>query len=321
MYKLKQQPEDFAVQEVNNLNLDKSGKYFYFLLKKKGHNSMDAIRQVAKAAGIDADRIGFSGNKDRNAVTEQVISVYGISRKDIEKFEDLKLENIEVTHAGNGNKEVYIGSNWGNEFFIIIRNLSSEEAEKIKKAEFKKILMPNFFGEQRFGKDNVEIGRAIIKKDFKKAAEMVIRGKGRHFEKVAEHLRKEGNDFTGALRKIPIKLFRFYIHAYQSYIFNEALRQYIKFNDFDLSKIKDKKLPIVENIMSSEKTGFRDFILREFPDGSQEGDQRLAVIGTDGFRITDYGDDELNSGKKKARINFALPKGCYATVFIENLFA
>ena len=138
MYKLKQQPEDFAVQEVNNLNLDKSGKYFYFLLKKKGHNSMDAIRQVAKAAGIDADRIGFSGNKDRNAVTEQVISVYGISRKDIEKFEDLKLENIEVTHAGNGNKEVYIGSNWGNEFFIIIRNLSSEEAEKLKKPNSKK---------------------------------------------------------------------------------------------------------------------------------------------------------------------------------------
>ena len=46
-------------------------------------------------------------------------------------------------------------------------------------------------------------------------------------DKSNEHLNKAKNDFIGALKKIPIRLLRFYINAYQSYLWNLTLANYL----------------------------------------------------------------------------------------------
>jgi tRNA pseudouridine13 synthase len=327
MYKIKQIPEDFVVNEVNNLILEEKGEYSYFLLKKINHNTLNTIRSISQKLGINQKNIGFAGNKDKIAVTRQIISIKSSDSKLIEKIEDFK--EISVLHVGNGNNEVSLGSHQGNEFFITIRNLEENELNKIKESENEKIQMPNYFGDQRFSKNNPLVGKAIVKKNFKEAIELILESNSDFNNDIMEHLNKNNNDFVGALKKVPFKLLKLFIHAYQSFIFNSTIEKCIKNN------LKNEKLPIVgfgteindkeiakiiKEIMEEEKIILRDFIINQIPELSQEGDERDLFINVDGFKLIEQDKDELNKDKFKAKINFYLPKGSYATVFIENLF-
>ena len=99
MYKIKQIPEDFIVREINDIIFEDNGNYAYFLMKKKNYNTIKAIETIANSLGINVKNIGFAGNKDRNAVTEQFISVKNW-KKD---FENITLKGIELKYLGNGN--------------------------------------------------------------------------------------------------------------------------------------------------------------------------------------------------------------------------
>jgi len=326
MYKLKQIPEDFIVKEINKLEIKDKGKYAYFLLKKRNYNTLRAIQQIAKELRINEKNIGFAGNKDKNAVTEQFISIRSFKNKEIE-LKDIKLEFL-----GFGGKEISLGSHQENEFFVTIRNLSLSEITKIKNLEDKKIIIPNYFGEQRFSRNNQLIGKAIVKKDFEKAIELILESKSDFSTEIDKHLSKHKNDFVVALKKIPFKLLKLYVHSYQSCIFNEIVNQYQR------KPIKNKKIPIIgfgteinekkfngelnkiiRKIMEKEEITFRDFIIREIPELSQEGDERDLFVESK-FKIIESRDDELNNGKNKIKINFSLPKGSYATVFVDYLF-
>src|SRR3989344_5359548 len=169
MYKLKQLQEDFIVKEISEIKFDDSGIYYYFLLKKRGYNTLDAINIISEKLRIDGKNIGFSGNKDRNAVTEQVISI----KNGNEGIERLDIKDIELKFIGKGSKDVFLGSNIGNDFEVTIRNLNSKEIKNIEnRIKDNGIPMPNYFGPQRFSNNNPEIGKSLVKKDFKKAVEL-----------------------------------------------------------------------------------------------------------------------------------------------------
>jgi tRNA(Glu) U13 pseudouridine synthase TruD len=63
----------------------------------------------------------------------------------------------------------------------------------------------------------------------------------------------------------------------------------------------------------------RDFILRDFPEISLEGDYRKVIIQLIDLEISDADEDELNIGKKKIIVEFFLEKGAYATMAIKNI--
>ena len=77
---------------------------------------------------------------------------------------------------------------------------------------------------------------------------------------------------------------------------------------------------IVDKILEKENIGFRDFIIKQIPELSVEGDERKAFIKISDFKIIKQEKDELNKNKEKLIIKFSLPKGCYATVLIDFLF-
>src|SRR3989338_4453907 len=134
MYQIKQIPEDFIVRETSDTKFKDSGEYSYFLLKKKNYNTLSAIQKIADALKINAKNIGFAGNKDKNAVTEQLISI----KNGNENIENLRIKDIELKYLGKGNEEIYLGSLKGNDFVITIRNLTKMEIKHIKeKAENK----------------------------------------------------------------------------------------------------------------------------------------------------------------------------------------
>ena len=330
MYKIKQIPEDFIVKEIINIKFDDNGIYSYFLLKKRNYNTLKAAETIANKLRISRKSIGFAGNKDKNAVTDQVISIKNGNRN----IENIGFRDIELKFIGRGNEEIYLGSHKGNEFLITIRNLAAKEIKAIEnKLINNEILMPNYFGPQRFSSNNAEIGKSIIKKDFKKAAEMIIETNSDFKSEIIEHLEKRSNDFVVALKIIPLKLLKLYVHSYQSLLFNEALGQLIE--DKKIKPGSNEKIPligfgteikgssikkIIDSLLEKEKINLRDFIIRQIPELSSEGSEREAFIKINDFKIIKQDNDELNKNKEKIIVKFSLPKGCYATVLIENLF-
>ncbi|MBW2969166.1 tRNA pseudouridine(13) synthase TruD [Candidatus Woesearchaeota archaeon] len=305
MYKIKQQPSDFKVVELSNIKIGETGKYTYFLLKKKDYNTLFAIEMIANKLRIPLKRFGFAGNKDKKAITTQMCSVERVSES---KLKSIDLKDISLEFKGKGDEPICLGDLKGNKFEIIARNINS--APKLQKKFI------NYFGEQRFGRNNALIGKSIIKKDFKKAVELILEGKGAVESKAKAFLEKNPNNYVGALKTIPKKILSLYIHAYQSLLWNKQAKK----NSEEIIPIIGFDTKIDSEIIKQEKITNRDFIIKQIPQLSSEGGERKRIVEAKELFISELEEDEINSGKKKVLIKFILPKGSYATEYIKNLF-
>lgn len=306
MYVIKHVPEDFVVKEVSTVRLKEDGKFLYFRLWKKDCTTLFALERIARALRVPAKALSCAGYKDRRAVTEQVCSVRGVSR---EKLERLSFGNIVITVLGRGDEPVHVGGLEGNEFRIMVRNVDKLPEEKP--------MFRNLFGGQRFGGNNVEVGRALVRRDFEKAAKLIA---GQH-QRIGEGMGKylEEKNWVSALRAVPLKLLSLYVHAYQSWLWNKAAL-----------KTKKDVLPVVGfgteeldegtgEILEEEGVSPSDFVIRELPELSAEGAERQVWVEAKGLAMA-VEEDEFFPGKKKVVLSFFLPKGCYATEFVRRLF-
>lgn len=305
MYKIKQQPEDFVVKEISTVKCKEQGRYTYFLLKKKNYNTLRAVEMLAKQLRIPLKKFGFAGNKDRKAITTQMCSVEGVGES---RLNEIKLQDIEISFKGKGDKPICLGDLEGNTFEIVVRNIDS-------KPEFRKTFI-NYFGEQRFGRNNAEIGKMIVKKDFKKAVELILKGKGIIEENVRAYLQENPHNYVGALKCVPKKILSLYLHAYQSLLWNKQAKQ----TQENIVPIAGFDTEIDKKIMDEEKITLRDFIIKQIPQLSSEGGERKRIAEAKEISVSELEDDEMNSGKKKVIVKFTLPKASYATEYIKQLF-
>ena len=333
MYKLKQIPEDFIVKEISTVQANNKGKYLYFKVTKRNRNTLDVVKELANRCNIKEKQIGFAGSKDKHAVTEQIISVSGVAR---EKISKTNIDNVTLEFMGLGSKPINLGDLEGNHFEIVVRNLEEVKIQKTLYCE-------NYFDEQRFSQNNKEIGKHLIKKEFGKAIELIDN------KQCNAHLAKNKNDFIGALQLLPIRLLRMYVNAYQSYLWNEAVSQYVgkkgtvvkkvmyslgelvfikEYFDanipligFDTSTIENKEMSgIISTIMKKEGITYHDFIIKQIPPLTLEGELRPLFCKVKNLNIGPAEKDELNPKKKKVKLSFSLPKGSYATMVIKRLF-
>ena len=318
MYKIKQVPEDFYVKELINLNVG-SGRYSYFLLKKTNLTTLESLQVISDKSGINIKNIGYAGNKDKHAITEQYISIYNGNKN----LENIKFKNLELKFIGFGNEKIKLGSNAGNEFLIIVRNLD----HKYNKVKF----IVNYFDEQRFGDRNIGVGKCLLHNKFKEACEL---------------LNLNPNNPIESLNKINKKELRFSLHSYQSYLFNEAVAKYLRNKYKKYKKIKyqlgefvfvnkkiDIKFPLISfdtkfnnkdkiylAILKKEGINLKNFLIRQIPWLIEETLYRDVFVDVKNFKTIKYEKDELNQGKFKQVIKFMLPKGSYATIVIKEMF-
>jgi len=305
--KLKERPEDFIVKEIPDLSLTPKGEYGIFRLKKKLWNTEDAVQEIAKKLKMPRKRIGYAGSKDRQAITEQYISIHKASKK----VESLKINNLRLEFVGRSKKPISLGDHAGNSFEIIARECDERPRPRM--------LLVNYFGEQRFSENNVEIGRAIVKKNFKKAVELIVEGGGRNASAARKHLEKHKNDYLGALKKIPLKTATLYVHAFQGKLWNQAAEQLTGKGNISVpivgfaTEFENEKIEkIYEEIL--EKVKLKDFVMRQWPELSSEGSHRNLYMKLQSLKIT-----KIN--EKTYGLRFILPRGSYATVALQGLFS
>jgi len=127
-------------------------RFTNFNLIKFNKDTFEAIRCISKALNIPIDTIYYSGLKDKCSISVQKVSIKG---NFIEELRKLKLKDIFIRNISPSKKPVKIGSNWGNQFIITIRNINNfKNAENRIKKLFQilqKKGFPNYYGMQRFG--------------------------------------------------------------------------------------------------------------------------------------------------------------------------
>jgi len=304
MYKLKQKPEDFIVEEISLYKAKEKGRYCYFLLEKKDYNTEKVIQNLARYFNIPRKNFGYAGSKDKRAVTKQYCSVKG-------KINDTEFDGFKIKVKGYIDNPVSLGDHSGNKFTIVIRNI--DKLPK-KKKEF-----INYFGEQRFGKHNFEIGVSILKKDFEKAASLI------DYPGVQQHLREKPNDFIGAIQKVPFKILKIYVHSVQSFFWNKVAdkinAEFIPLISFDTEFNDEKIEDAYDKLLEEYNLTLRDFAIRQISNLTPQGNIRKRTAEIKDLKIGKLEDDELNKGKKKVKVEFILEKGCYATEAIKAILA
>jgi tRNA pseudouridine13 synthase len=152
---------DYQVNEQLGFELSGDGEHDYLHIEKDGANTLWVARGLAGYAGIGEPDVGFAGMKDRNAVTTQWFSVRRPAGNKAD-WQKLELEGVRVLEENRHQRKLRRGAHTGNRFCIALRNLSGTGDRLTERLEtVRDCGVPNYFGEQRFGRGggNLDLAR------------------------------------------------------------------------------------------------------------------------------------------------------------------
>ncbi len=253
---IKGSPDDFLVEEIAAYQPSGQGEHCYAQIEKRGIATLEALRRLSKALGVQERDIGYAGMKDAIGVTRQTVSIPRVAPQAV-----LALQIPGVTVLGaqlHGNK-LRLGHLKGNRFRIRVRDaapgaLASAEATL---AILERRGVPNRFGAQRYGVqgNSHRIGAAMLRRDFQEAVDTLIgdpsavnderwrqaieayrRGElaeslalfPGHFRVEREllgRLAQRPDAFEKAFNTVQPRLKRLYLSAFQSSLFDQVLER------------------------------------------------------------------------------------------------
>jgi len=240
-------------------------RFLLCILVKRNWDTFIAVKNIARALGIDYQAVQFAGIKDAKAVTAQYITLENVSIEDLAEFEVRDLTLLPIGYVREQMGLFYL---LGNKFNITITNIVKPESEirdcltQTGKELDELCGIPNFFGHQRFGTTRPIthiVGKAISLGNFEQAAMLFLTkpsmyehpesrqareqlGTTRDFKLAKEifpkqlrferlmlsHLANKPDEFVGAFQRLPLKLQALFVQAHQSYLFNRFLSQRLK---------------------------------------------------------------------------------------------
>lgn len=150
---LRASAEDFEVDEVLGFEPDGTGEHVYLRIEKRHANTGWVASELARAASVSPMSVGYSGLKDRHAVTRQTFSIHCPGREGPD-WNRLGIEGVTVLSVARHSRKLKRGVHRANRFRIRLTGLEGDRAAA--EASWSRIValgVPNYFGEQRFGHD------------------------------------------------------------------------------------------------------------------------------------------------------------------------
>ncbi len=162
-------PEDFAVEEIDAFAASGAGEHLLLTVEKRGMNTAFAAKRIAAWAGVAESAIGYAGMKDRHALTRQRFSVW-IPKKIAPDIDALQSDDpgsspgqgLRVLDAQWHARKLPRGALAGNRFVLTLREVEGDVAAI--EARLRAIAargVPNYFGEQRFGRGGDNVSKAL----------------------------------------------------------------------------------------------------------------------------------------------------------------
>lgn len=384
-YVLKSKPDDFIVEERANLPLVKSGEFAVYRLVKTDRNTDDVVQECAGHLGVALRDCSYGGRKDRHGITTQYMAI-----RNQNKF-SLKKDSFSLGFIGFMDRPMGPDLIEGNFFTLVVRKLSDADVSRA----FEEIALVqqygfvNYFDDQRFGSFDEKQGffaEKLLKKEFNGALKIYLtslRAQDRKsekerkrffldkwrdwdecfkraetdFEKKAfSYLNKHPNGFVPLLSEIPRHELAIYFSAFQSFLWNEIARRYVKYMHKPLLQHRGVvgeycfyralsldemgqwqksvipmpgvkvSLPgepidsIYQSVMADHKITkglFNSQKVRTFYFKSFP--RAVIVMPRDIASSTD--DDDVYGHAKKLTLSFSLSRGSFATMLIKRIFS
>ncbi|MEQ8763892.1 MAG: tRNA pseudouridine(13) synthase TruD [Planctomycetota bacterium] len=380
---IKTEPEDFVVEEVPLYNVSGRGDHTVLMIEKRRMTTFEVISKLAQALGKRSESIGYAGLKDARAVTRQLLSIEGVSPDQVQA---VSIPGLQVLWAERHENKLKIGHLRGNRFRIRIRKVRSRDFSSCKKTleRLERQGVPNFFGRQRFGaKANSHLlGAALLRGNPQLFTDRLMTSgisSEYGFIREARELYRQG-DFVTSEEKVPSrydtekrvmravvqnggvdegvfwalskKMRRFFISAYQSFLFNRYLAERLPtlnvLEDGDVAYLHRNGACFLVESASSEQRRLDRFeisasgpifghkMLEAKGEPRKREDRLLEEEGLalDDFRRGDFG--LRHAGERRSlrfpieltevrrfegffQLEFFLPKGCYATAVLEEV--
>ena len=234
---LKTLPEDFVVTEISDPPRAKeNGDYTIATVVSRNWETNRLVRIMARSMGMSRERIGFAGTKDKRAVTTQLMS-FKCPPEDLAKVD---LNEFEITVKDCTMDPARIPETVAEDISVIKRTGG----------------FPNYFGVQRFGVVRPVthlVGERLVRGDIEGAvrtyvcfttpeedeglqeirrslegttdwsAAARVMPEPMSFEKTMAQVLAGGGSWVDAIDAMPTNLQMMFVHAYQSYLFNEML--------------------------------------------------------------------------------------------------
>ena len=158
--RLRSTPEDFRVEEVLGYDAEGQGEHALLWVEKRGANTDWVARELAKFAGVSPVAVGYAGLKDRHAVTRQTFSVQLAGKPDPD-WSTFPHADVKVLAATRHSRKLKRGALRGNRFVLVLREAQGDRdaAEQVLQ-QIAARGVPNYFGEQRFGREGGNVAQA-----------------------------------------------------------------------------------------------------------------------------------------------------------------
>ncbi|MDA1265581.1 MAG: tRNA pseudouridine(13) synthase TruD, partial [Planctomycetota bacterium] len=251
----KASPEDFVVEELPLAPPEGTGDVAWIWLEKRGLSTVEAVRRLAVALGVEPNQASFAGRKDVLAVTRQWVTVQGV---DLDRAHGIEGRGWRVLAIERGEHALRMGRLAGNRFELVLHATREEDRGAV--GEVLDALcsqgMPNYYGSQRFGRNGrgQDLARHLLAGDVDAYLEAYLGGEGEAAEELLRLIRegtwgerRKANELCGSLdasraevarqlarrpkdmdwlvRSIPLRDRRFQLSALQAVVFNRVVAE------------------------------------------------------------------------------------------------
>ncbi len=157
--RIRSTPQDFRVDEVPAYLPEGTGDHLYVRFEKTGLDTPQAVRRIAQQLGVDGRQAGVAGLKDRHAVTTQWAS---FEHADPAHLEGVAIEGVRILEVARHRNKLRTGHLRANRFQILVRGADERGRPEVARRleELSRRGVPNYFGEQRFGRGGENLERA-----------------------------------------------------------------------------------------------------------------------------------------------------------------
>ncbi|MCC5812710.1 MAG: tRNA pseudouridine(13) synthase TruD [Ectothiorhodospiraceae bacterium] len=157
--RLRVSPEDFRVEEDLGFEPSGDGEHLLLYIRKTGLNTAQVSNWLADVLEVRKRDVTRAGLKDRHAVTDQWFGVHLPGRV---VTLPVPPEGIHILRASRHRRKLRTGTLRGNRFVIRVRelqgNLPALDAHLLRLC---RLGVPNWFGDQRFGRDGGNLAGAL----------------------------------------------------------------------------------------------------------------------------------------------------------------
>jgi tRNA pseudouridine13 synthase len=254
--KVKQQPDDFQVEELTSV-APSDGPHALYRLEKRGWSTPDALAAIRRRWRVEPRRISYGGLKDRHAATVQYLTIFHGPRRNLHHH-GITVQYLSQVAAPYTSRDIR-----ANRFRLVLRDLSPDARPTLsaRLAQLAREGVPNYFDDQRFGSvagaGYEFIARLLVQGRFEEALSLALtapyeydRAEQKeekrlvaehwgewqglkdalprsHARSLVDYLRVHPSDLRGAVARLRPELRGLYLSAYQSYLWNRMLATWL----------------------------------------------------------------------------------------------